>query len=169
MVTLPATGGDTMWSNQYAAYEGLSAPMRHLLDDLTAIHDYQKVNAVAEHRVVRVHPETGRRCLYVNCRYTSRIAQLSRRESDALLDFLRIHSVQPHFTVRYRWSVGTVAVWDNRCTQHMVVNDFVGERVIQRVTFADNEPEQLTSPWDRFKPTKNTIAFRADVVAPVEA
>jgi taurine dioxygenase len=150
MVTSPAVGGDTMWSNQYAAYEALSAPMRELLDGLTAVHTarvYGHPENRAEHPAVRVHPETGRRCLYVNAQFTARFPQLSRAESDALLAYLTQHAVQPRFTVRYRWTPGTIAMWDNRCTQHFVLNDFTGERVIQRVTILGDLPEGTPPRW----------------------
>jgi taurine dioxygenase len=116
MVKLPGAGGDTMWSSQYAAFAALWPPMQHFLEGFTAIHDFPLLKKRVEHLLVRVHPETGQRFLYVNQRYTRRIAQLSRGESDALLDYLNTHCVAPRFCVRYRWSEGTVAIWDNRCT-----------------------------------------------------
>ena len=125
-----APGGDTMWANSYAAYEGLSAPLRDLLDGVSAIHTgrvFGHPENQAEHPAVRVHPETGRRCLYVNEQFTERFPQLSRDESDMLLRHLWRFTVQPRFTVRWRWQTGTVAIWDNRCTQHFVVNDIPTE------------------------------------------
>jgi taurine dioxygenase len=153
MVTNPPLGGDTMWSNQYKAYEALSAPMRDLLDGLTAIHTartYGQPEVRAEHPAVRVHPVTGRKCLYVNGQFTERFAQLARDESDALLTFLQAFSVQPRFTVRYRWTQGTVAIWDNRCTQHFVLNDFEGRRVIERVTILGDLPEGDEPKWPHY-------------------
>jgi taurine dioxygenase len=93
------------------------------------------------HPVVRTHPETGRRSLFVNKGFTSHIVELERAESDALLAFLYAHSVRNEFTVRYHWTEGDVGFWDNRATQHSVVGDF-GEqpRVIQRVTIKGDEP-----------------------------
>jgi taurine dioxygenase len=168
MVTSPAVGGDTMWSNLYAAYDALSAPLRDLVDGLTAVHTakvYGHPETRAEHPVVRVHPETGRRCLYVNAQFTDRLAQLSRDESDLLLGYLTQFAVSPQFTVRYRWTEGTVAMWDNRCTQHFVLNDFVGERVIQRVTILGDLPEGDEPRWPHFpRPTqmsaKNSTELR---------
>ena len=162
MVTSPAVGGDTMWTNQYAAYEALSAPLRDLLDGLTAVHTarvYGHPENRAEHPAVRVHPETGRRCLYVNAQFTDRFAQLSRDESDVLLAYLTRFSVEARFTVRHRWTPGTIAIWDNRCTQHFVLNDFEGERVIQRVTILGDLPEGDEPRWPHFpKPTQMSAA-----------
>ena len=94
-----------------------------------------------EHPVVRTHPETGARSLFVNPGFTSHIKELSRAESDALLAFLFDHSVKPEFTVRYHWRTGDVGFWDNRTTQHAVVGDFGAQhRVIQRVTLRGDEP-----------------------------
>ena len=93
------------------------------------------------HPVVRTHPETGRRSLFVNPGFTSHIVELERAESDALLAFLHHHAVRPEFTVRYHWTTGDVGFWDNRSTQHSVVGDFGSERrVIQRVTLRGDEP-----------------------------
>lgn len=162
MVTSPAVGGDTMWTNQYAAYEALSAPLRDLLDGLTAVHTarvYGHPENRAEHPAVRVHPETGRRCLYVNAQFTDRFAQLSRDESDVLLAYLTRFSVEARFTVRHRWTPGTIAIWDNRCTQHFVLNDFEGERVIQRVTILGDLPEGDEPRWPAYpRPTQMSAA-----------
>ena len=101
-----------------------------------------------------MHPETGRRCLYVNAQFTERMPQLARDESDALLGFLYRFAEQPQFTVRYRWSRGTIAMWDNRFTQHYVLNDFDGQRVIQRVTILGDLPEPAgdVTRWDTWAP-----------------
>jgi taurine dioxygenase len=150
MVTSPPVGGDTMWTNLYAVYDALSAPLRDLVDGLSAIHTakvYGHPENRAEHPVVRVHPDTGRRCLYVNEQFTARIPQLSSDESDVLLGYLTKFAQRPQFTVRHRWSPGTVAMWDNRCTQHYVLNDFTGERVIQRVTILGDLPEGDPPRW----------------------
>jgi taurine dioxygenase len=162
MVTTPRVGGDTMWSNQYKVYAALSAPMRDLVDGLTAIHtarNYGHPENRAEHPVVRVHPETGRRSLYVNRQFTERFAQLSHDESRNLLEFLCGFSTQPRFTVRYRWTAGTIAIWDNRCTQHFVLNDFEGPRVIQRVTILGDAPTGDPPKWPPFpRPTQMSAA-----------
>lgn len=152
-VETPAVGGDTMWTNQYAVYESLSAPMRELLDGLTCIHTartYSDPDTRAEHPAVRLHPRTQRKCLYVNGQFTERFVELSFEESNNLLDFLRAYATHPRFTVRYAWTKGTVAMWDNRCTQHSVLNDFDGLRVIQRVTILGDLPEGAPPRWERY-------------------
>ncbi|MBO4207345.1 TauD/TfdA dioxygenase family protein [Micromonospora echinofusca] len=154
IVQCPPVGGDTVWTNQYLVYEQLSAPMRDLLDGLTAIHVIRIGNEFtsrAEHPVVRVHPETGRRALYVNRLFTSHIPQLTRNESDALLDHLFDFSEQPQFTCRYRWRSGDVAVWDNRVTQHYAVNDYVGRRLGQRVTVLGDQPAGDPPRWPHYQ------------------
>ncbi len=157
MVKCPAVGGDTMWANTYKAYDHLSAPMRDLCEGLTALHDadpHGKPEKMAIHPVVRVHPETGRKSLFVNEHFTRRIVELSHEESACLLGYLTRWVSNPRFTVRYRWTQGTVAMWDNRCTQHCVLDDFEGERVIQRVTVMGDRP-QAAAParWQpRIKP-----------------
>jgi taurine dioxygenase len=152
MVKCPEVGGDTMWVNAYKAYEALSPPMRELCDGLSALHDahaHDHPERMAIHPVVRVHPVTGRRSLFVNEHFTRRIVEMNHQESDALLRFLTRWVTQPRFAVRYRWSPGTIAMWDNRCTQHNVLNDFEGERVIQRVTVMGDRPEAAVEPrWE---------------------
>jgi len=154
MKVCPAVGGDTLWANAYKAYDELSAPMRALCDGLTALHDaspHLVPDKMHIHPVVRVHPDTGRRSLFVNEHFTRRIVELSDAESTMLLAYLSQWIHQPRFTVRYRWTAGTVAMWDNRCTQHHVLNDFVGERVIQRVTVMGDDPQPaLPSPWEPY-------------------
>jgi taurine dioxygenase len=153
MVKCPEFGGDTMWANMYKAYELLSAPMKELCEGLTALHDahpHDKPENMAIHPVVRVHPVTGRKSLFVNEHFTRRIVEMGHRESDALLGFLTRWATSPDFTVRYRWTQGTIAMWDNRCTQHCVLSDFEGERVIQRVTVMGDVPEAAAAA--RWKP-----------------
>lgn len=161
-VVIPQAGGDTQWSNQVAAYEGLSPALQHFLDGLTAVHDGraqfgqildkregggewegEAFDALVpvEHPVVITHPETGERALFVNPGFTSHIAQLDRAESDHLLAYLYRHSVRPEYTVRYHWRTGDLGFWDNRVTQHSVVGDFGDHhRVIQRVTLRGEKP-----------------------------
>tara|TARA_A100001011_G_scaffold153484_1_gene161927 strand:- start:1702 stop:2595 length:894 start_codon:yes stop_codon:yes gene_type:complete len=137
IVKCPEVGGDTLWSSTYAAYDQLSSPMKDLCEGLTALHDahpHNQPDQMAIHPVVRLHPETQRRALYINQHFTQRIVELSAEESEAVLKYLIGWISHPKFSVRYRWRPGTVCMWDNRCTQHMVLNDFTGERVIQRVT-----------------------------------
>ncbi|MGI9578505.1 MAG: TauD/TfdA dioxygenase family protein [Microthrixaceae bacterium] len=140
----PEVGGDTMWMNAHKAFDELSEPMKDLCLGLTALHTAEahlRPEKRRIHPVVRLHPETGRPSLFVNEHFTRRIVELSDAESDALLTFLTRWVQAPRFTVRYRWNAGTVAMWDNRCTQHHVLNDFEGERVIQRVTVMGDDPE----------------------------
>lgn len=160
-VVVPPAGGDTLFADQRAAFEDLSPALGDFLCSLTAVHDgsVQFAAALAEagagrwegeaipslepvvHPVVRTHPETGARSLFVNPGFTSHIVELERSESDALLAFLYAHSVRPEYTVRYHWSAGDVGFWDNRTTQHSVVGDFGSQpRVIQRVTLKGDEP-----------------------------
>ena len=152
MVKCPTVGGDTMWANMYKAYEELTPPMKEFCEGLTALHDahpHGHPERMAIHPVVRVHPVTGRKSLFVNEHFTRRIVELSHEESDALLGFLTRWATSARFALRYRWSEGTIAMWDNRCTQHCVLNDFEGERVIQRVTVMGDLPEAAVSPkWD---------------------
>ncbi len=165
MVTCPEVGGDTMWANQYLAYAELSEPMRDLLSGLTALHDaapHGRPEMRSIHPVVRIHPETGRRALLVNDHFTRRIVELSHDESEALLRFLRGWSTQERFSVRYRWTPGTVAIWDNRCTQHCVVNDFDGERVIQRVTVLGEPPRGSDPRWEPYVNVRRAASSRHD-------
>ncbi|UCH41048.1 MAG: TauD/TfdA family dioxygenase [Gammaproteobacteria bacterium] len=153
MIECPAVGGDTMWANTTAAYDALSAPLRDLCDGLTALHDatpHGKPETNAIHPVVRAHPETGRKSLFVNEHFTRRIVELSHEESELLLGYLARWIAQPRFCVRYRWLKGAIAIWDNRCTQHFVVGDFGEQRIIQRVTVMGDKPESMEAP--RWKP-----------------
>ncbi len=154
MIECPEVGGDTLWASAYAAYEALSAPLKDLCDGLTALHDaapHGKPEVNAIHPVVRVHPVTGRKALFVNQHFTRRVVELSHEESEMLLDYLVRWIAQPRFCVRYRWRPGTIAFWDNRCTQHFVVGDFAGERIIQRVTVMGDRPEAAAPPrWEPF-------------------
>jgi taurine dioxygenase len=155
--TLPDTGGDTLFASMYAAYEALSPPMQHFLEGLTATHDgapyYRSVNARigrddggrtyphAEHPVVRTHPESGRKALFVNKMFTTQINGLSRAESDALLRFLFEHAARPEFQLRFRWEKNSIAFWDNRCVQHRAMWDYWPHtRSGNRVTVAGDKP-----------------------------
>jgi taurine dioxygenase len=162
MVRCPPVGGDTMWASLTAAYDELSPPMRELCDGLSALHDAQPHNRPDKttiHPVVRVHPITGRKALYVNEHFTRRIVEMNATESEAVLTYLTKWVSNPRFTVRYRWSEGCIAIWDNRCTQHFVLNDFSGERIIQRVTVMGDRPEGAPprwAPWVRPGPLSAT-------------
>jgi taurine dioxygenase len=166
MRVCPPVGGDTMWTNQHLVYESLSEPMRELLLGLTAVHTaavFGHPDQQAEHPVVRVHPETGRESLFVNRQFTSRIVQLAPGESDALLQYLWAFSEQPHFTCRRSWTPGTVAIWDNRATQHYVVNDFDAPRVLSRVTVLGDDPQAAgdTGRWPAYVPGRASAANAA--------
>ncbi len=156
MVSCPETGGDTLWTSLYAAYDELSDPMKSLCDGLTALHDalpHNHPEQTAIHPVVRIHPVTGKKALYVNEHFTRRIVEMNATESDAILNLLTKWVSNPRFTVRYNWTPGTIAIWDNRCTQHFVLNDFDSERVIQRVTVVGDQVEGIApsrwQPWVR--------------------
>ncbi len=157
---IPPFGGDTLYANMYAAYEALSPAMQRVLDDLVAVStsalaDVSKTREDrildrgagadaeyrAEHPVVRTHPETGRKSLYVNVAHTERFRGMSEEESRPLLQFLFAHSVRPEFTCRFRWQAGSLAMWDNRCAMHNPVNDYHGyTRRMHRVTLAGDVP-----------------------------
>jgi taurine dioxygenase len=148
---LPEVGGDTMFANQYVAYEALSAWMKRLLSGLRAFHKGAKLAAAAgvddseerpqSHPVVRTHPETGRKALYVNRVFTSGFEGMTVAESRGLLEFLLEHCCRPDFTYRHQWTAGDVLMWDNRCTVHYAVHDY-GEapRVMHRATIAGDVP-----------------------------
>ena len=158
---VPPYGGDTLFASQYLAYEALSDGMRRLLEGLRAINTSAKADVsrtredrvktgarqaerkdyAAEHPVVRTHPETGRKALYVNVAHTACFAGMSEEESAPLLRFLHQHQVRPEFTCRFAWQPGSMAFWDNRCTQHNPVNDYHGfRRVMHRITLAGEQP-----------------------------
>ncbi|TDJ41140.1 MAG: taurine dioxygenase [Gammaproteobacteria bacterium] len=149
MVKCPDVGGDTLWTNLHVAYDELSPPMQDLCEGLTALHDalpHNRPDQMTIHPVVRVHPETGRKLLYVNEHFTRRIVEMNASESEMLLSYLTHWVQNPRFTVRYRWTEGTIGMWDNRCTQHFVLNDFEGERIVQRVTVMGDEPIAAAAP-----------------------
>ncbi|MFE9433500.1 TauD/TfdA dioxygenase family protein [Streptomyces sp. NPDC006640] len=159
--TVPPYGGDTTWSNLAAAYAGLSAPVRAFVDGLRAEHrlgvGYQTRpgedayarhlldrQVATEHPLVRVHPETGERVLFVNGYYVEQILDVSRPESRAILDMLLEQAVRPEYTVRFRWEPGSVAFWDNRATIHLAPSDTAHvdhPRVMHRVMLAGDVPQ----------------------------
>ena len=161
----PSHGGDTLFSNACAAYEALSAGMRAMVDGLVGVnsaslkvtggrrkmhstiggmkvHDTEKADEYeAEHPVVRTHPETGRKALYLSRSHTIRFRDMTEQESRPLIDFLQAHQTRPEFTCRVRWTPGTLSVWDNRCTQHCAVNDYHGQRRrMRRLTVGAEAP-----------------------------
>lgn len=158
---IPPYGGDTMFANQYMAYDALSDTMKRLLNGLVGISSSAKAdvsktredrmksdgkqeaprNYLAEHPIVRTHPETGRKCLYVNVAHTAGIKGMTDQESAPLLSFLFEHQVKPEFTCRFVWSTNAIAFWDNRCAMHNPVNDYHGfRRVMQRITLQGDRP-----------------------------
>lgn len=164
MKKCPAFGGDTMWASMYKAFEALSPPLQAFCEGLSALHDasaHGHPERKAIHPVVRVHPDTGRKSLFVNHHFTRRIVELSQDESDMLLGHLRHWVASPRFTVRYHWSEGTLAMWDNRCTQHHVLDDFAGERVIQRVTVMGDRPKAaVAARWSPFQDAFSAGSWR---------
>ena len=157
---VPPAGGDTLFADMYAAFEALSPAMQELLRPLRAVNssalaDVSKTREdrrrdagevddrtyEAVHPVVRTHPETGREALYVNVAHSARFEGMTEEESRPLLQFLFQHQVRPEFTCRFRWQVGSVAMWDNRCVQHNPVNDYHGHRrVMHRITLQGDTP-----------------------------
>ncbi len=163
--TIPPYGGDTLFANQYLAYERLSDEMKKMLAPLHAVHSarlaytsetaqekYEKKTAITYswddsimdevvHPVIRTHPITGRKALYVNDMFTLRFAGMSEKESQPLLQFLFTHATRPEFCCRFQWSENTIALWDNRCMQHYAVDDYQQfERLMYRVTIEGEKP-----------------------------
>jgi len=158
---LPPHGGDTLFANMYLAFDSLSSGLKELLQGLKAVNSSAKADVTktredrirdagteeakkeyaAEHPVVRIHPETGRKALYVNPAHTVRFAGWTEEESAPLLRFLFDFQVKPEFTCRFSWQPGSIALWDNRCAQHNPVNDYHGyRRVMHRITLAGDAP-----------------------------
>ncbi|MGD8810798.1 MAG: TauD/TfdA family dioxygenase [Gammaproteobacteria bacterium] len=161
---VPPAGGDTMFANQYLAYEALSDGMKGMLSEMTAMHDNRiQSNKVAaernaerasklrvdnqedepecEHPVVITHPDTGRKALFVNIIRTHRFAGMTEDESRPLIRYLCEHATRPEFTCRFRWRKGSIAFWDNRCVMHYALNDYHGyRRYMNRVTVNGARP-----------------------------
>jgi len=157
---LPPYGGDTLFANQYLAFEALSPGLQRTLESLRGVNTSAKADVTrtredrvkdsgtaakqdyaAEHPVVRTHPETGRRALYVNVAHTARFAGWTEEESAPLLEYLFAHQVKPEFTCRFRWGLNSIAFWDNRAAQHNPVNDYHGfRRLMHRITLAGDRP-----------------------------
>jgi taurine dioxygenase len=158
---IPPYGGDTLFASQYAAYEALSDTMQRLLEGLQGISTSAKADVSktredrlktdgkasapkdfsSKHPVVRTHPETGRKALYVNIAHTAGIEGLTEQESAPLLNFLFQHQVKPEFTCRWAWEPDNLTFWDNRCAQHNPINDYHGfRRVLHRITLKGDKP-----------------------------
>ncbi len=158
---VPEVGGDTLWANLYLAYETLSPGMRKMLDGVTAVHTPAKALGLRaqdgdqpssirmrsnsamemEHPVVRTHPETGRKLLFIGGDFTPRFTDMTEEESKPLLDYLMTHITSETLTCRYRWRQNDVAFWDNRSTLHYALNDYAGRRrVMHRVTINGDRP-----------------------------
>ena len=162
----PKQGGDTLFANSCAAYDALSQGMRAMVDKLIGVNsaslkvtggrrkmhstiggmktqDMEKADEhEAEHPVVRTHPDTGRKALYLSRSHTIRFRDMTEQESRPLIDYLQAHQIRPEFTCRVRWSAGTLTVWDNRCTQHCAINDYHGQRRrMRRLTVGAETPQ----------------------------
>ena len=158
---IPPKGGDTLWSSMTAAYDGLSSGMQNFLSSLTAVHDFafgfkeslaeaggreRLAQAVAdnppvEHPVICTHPESGKKVIFVNELFTTHIVSMTAKESRALLGFLYEHVVTPEFTCRFSWQPNSIALWDNRSTQHKPINDyFPAHRKLERTTIDGDKP-----------------------------
>lgn len=158
---MPEVGGDTLFADMYAAYDGLDDTIKSSIDDAVAVHDfhgfrrgmrargmaeaeidkYRKRFPPAVHPVVRTHPQTGRKCLFVNVAFTTHIVAMERSESDELLAFLYSQARVPEYQCRFRWRKDSMAFWDNRCTQHYAVADFYpARRVVERITVCGEKP-----------------------------
>ena len=162
-IEVPGAAGDTLFANMYAAYEALSPGLRRLLDGLVGVFTPSKVHGTGgfyqnadhamekqkgvdpeqrvEHPIVRTHPETGRKALYLSMPHTERFKQMRTEESRPLMDFLVQHQTKAEFTARFRWREGSIALWDNRCVQHYALNDYHGERrEMHRITIQGDAP-----------------------------
>jgi len=156
-IECPPSGGDTLWADMACAYDGLPDEVKERIDGLVAVHDFatsfglamtpeqvaqlREQYPPAEHPVVRTHPETGRRTLYVNEIFTSHVKGMDPRESESLLDVLFRQARVPEYQCRFRWTPGAIAFWDNRATQHYAVSDyFPARRVMERATIIGDRP-----------------------------
>jgi taurine dioxygenase len=155
LTSVPDVGGDTLFASMYAAYDALSDNMKKILDPMMALHTgegyhgrYEEIGGAqrrkyesSAHPVVRTHPVTGRKAIFVNAPFTDHIVGLNRPESDALLNFLYAHSIQPNFQCRFKWRKNSIAFWDNRCVQHHATWDYFPQtRSGIRVTIKGDKP-----------------------------
>lgn len=158
---IPPVGGDTLFADMYAAYDGLSDEVKAKIDGAVAVHDFTHFRAgmrkrgkseaeieafnqqypMAEHPVVRTHPETGRKAIYVNAAFTLHIVGMEKDESDALLKHLYAQAAIPEYQCRFRWTPNAIAFWDNRASQHYAASDyFPAVRKMERVTVIGDQP-----------------------------
>lgn len=177
-VVLPPYGGDTQWLNMAKAFEALSLPMQEFLSSLRAIHQYKRAldpkdksgyneliedkAMVSEHPLVTIHPETGEKMLFTNSAYVDHIVGLTPRESQCLLEYLWEHCLQPEFTIRFRWSAGSIAFWDNRATQHQAIGDVFDtdfSRELYRITLNGEIPVGTDG--------RRSTALSGDLIKPV--
>ncbi|MEM7252779.1 MAG: TauD/TfdA family dioxygenase [Pseudomonadota bacterium] len=163
-IETPPVGGDTLFANQYAAYESLSPAYQEMLSQMTAVHSDRRVagprsgvsggrtskvredtewtETLNHHPVVRTHPETGRKGLFVNRAYTVQFTDMTEAESAPILEQLLQHAARPEFTCRFSWKRGSVAIWDNRCLMHIAIHDYAGHRrEMHRVQIAGDRPQ----------------------------
>ncbi len=156
-IEVPALGGDTIFTNMTLAYEALSGAMKDMIAPLKAVHSFTGANStgwahekiqnqdldgtnIAEHPVVRVHPDTGRKCLFVNPGNTTHLSNFSKQESQIILDFLYRHAIRPEFQYRHRWRPGDLVIWDNRSTLHYAIADYTADRYMHRTTVIGEVP-----------------------------
>jgi taurine dioxygenase len=160
-VIVPPKGGDTLWASMTSAYNGLSFHMQQFLDGLTAVHEFSRgfkeslaeqggqerlaaaviENPPVSHRVIQIHPETGKKLIFVNSLFTTHIEDMRAKESDALLTFLYDHITTPEYSCRFQWQPHSIAIWDNRSTQHKPINDyFPAHRRMERITINGDKP-----------------------------
>ena len=158
---LPPYGGDTLFANMYMAYDALSVGMKDMLEGMCAVNSSAKADvsatredrmktdakvgedheSVGVHPVIRTHPESGRKLIYLNPAHTVRFENMTQEESEPLLNYLYAHQTRPEFTCRFSWRPGSIAFWDNRAAQHNPINDYHGhKRVMHRVTLAGDKP-----------------------------
>lgn len=177
-VTVPPYGGDTLWTNLAVAYQGLSEPMRSIVDSLRGIHRFQAAadtgNAAynervkrremeTEHPLVTVHPETGERQLFVSPSFLKSIVGFSPRESEMLLQFLWEHVVRTEYTVRFKWQPGDIAMWDNRSTAHLAPTDIFAsdfDRQLYRITLVGEVPTGIDG--------KASVSLKGEPILAVE-
>jgi len=171
-VVVPEYGGDTCWASTTAAWDDLDEPMKRMLDGLTAVHSFQDTidrmgqyadafyqgysqrNAMEQvHPVVLTHPETGRKALFVSECFTTRIVELDKVASKAVLGYLFQHMARPHYTMRWKWTPGDMAIWDNRSTLHFAVPDYDTSRQMQRIVIKGVKPGEYSElkPVDKAK------------------